>query len=75
MIIVLYIYFNRLSLFEGTDAMIFFVSLVGFNLFLKEDDKTNCMQESMSLFYRLSANRELYNTHFILFLNKIDLFR
>ena len=70
-----FVLYNRLPLFEGTDGMIYFVSLVGYNLFLKEDDTANCMVESMNLFNRLVANPFLSNAHLLLFLNKIDLFR
>ncbi|XP_065319179.1 guanine nucleotide-binding protein G(i) subunit alpha-like isoform X2 [Gordionus sp. m RMFG-2023] len=61
--------------FEGVTAIIFCVSLSGYDLKLAEDDDTNRMKESMKLFDSICNNKWFVDTSIILFLNKKDLFQ
>ncbi|XP_077992984.1 guanine nucleotide-binding protein G(q) subunit alpha-like [Glandiceps talaboti] len=62
--------------FDGVTAVIFFTSLNGFNELVDdfEDNTTNCLRDSLSLFKEIVRNEFLKSTDFILFLNKHDLF-
>jgi len=61
--------------FEGVTAIIFCVSLSGYDLVLAEDDEMNRMVESMKLFDSICNNKWFVDTSIILFLNKKDLFQ
>ncbi|XP_053207053.1 guanine nucleotide-binding protein G(i) subunit alpha-1-like [Panonychus citri] len=60
--------------FEGVTAIIFCVSLAGYDLVLAEDEEVNRMVESMKLFDSICNNKWFNDTAIILFLNKKDLF-
>ncbi|XP_035674326.1 guanine nucleotide-binding protein subunit alpha-11-like isoform X3 [Branchiostoma floridae] len=60
--------------FEGVTAVLFFTALSGFNELMDDDDKVNCLHDSLDLFRDLAYNKWLEQTDFILFLNKHDLF-
>ena len=60
--------------FEGVTAIIFCVSLSGYDLVLLEDEEVNRMIESIQLFDSICNNPWFKDTSIILFLNKKDLF-
>jgi len=60
--------------FEGVTAIIFCVSLSGYDLVLTEDEEMNRMMESLKLFDSIGNNKWFVDTSIILFLNKKDLF-
>ena len=61
--------------FEGVDAIIFCVSLSGYDLVLEEDETVSRMRESMQLFESICNNRWLLKSTIIIFFNKKDLFQ
>jgi len=61
--------------FDGVTAVIFCVALSEYDQTLREDDQQNRMKESLLLFDEICNSHWFRNTTFILFLNKIDLFR
>jgi len=61
--------------FEGVAAVIFVTSLSEYDQTLFEDGTTNRMIESLKLFEEVCNSRWFKDSHIILFLNKIDLFR
>jgi len=61
--------------FEDVRAIIFCVALSEYDLKLYEDNETNRMHESLQLFRDLCATPFFKQTNFIIFLNKMDLFR
>lgn len=61
--------------FENVTAVIFCVALSEYDQKLREDDTQNRMQESLLLFDEVCNSPWFRQTNFILFLNKIDLFR
>eukprot|EP00128_Syssomonas_multiformis_P019110 Colp12_sorted_trinity150504_noHs@17146 len=61
--------------FENVTAIIFCVSLSGYDLVLVEDDSMNRMQESLQLFDSICNSKWFVKTSIILFLNKVDLFK
>lgn len=60
--------------FEDVTAIIFFVSLNGYNQVLEEDDSVNRMHEALTLFRDTINHKFFRRTNIILFLNKLDLF-
>ncbi|XP_013396545.1 guanine nucleotide-binding protein G(o) subunit alpha isoform X1 [Lingula anatina] len=60
--------------FEGVTAVIFFVSLSGFNEMLEEDSTMNNLRDSLQTFQEMTHNQYLTKTDVMLFLNKHDLF-
>jgi len=64
-----------LSFFEGVTAVIFCVAINEFDLNLREQRSQNRMMDSLMLFEDISNNQWFRNTAFLLFLNKIDLFK
>nr|KAG5686293.1 hypothetical protein BaRGS_033937 [Batillaria attramentaria] len=60
--------------FESVTAVLFFVSLSGYDDTLEEDPSTNMLLDSLQAFHEVSHNHFLEKTDFILFLNKKDLF-
>ena len=60
--------------FNGVTAIIFCVALSEYDLNLYEDETTNRMQESLTLFNSICNNKWFIDTNIILFLNKKDLF-
>ncbi|KAJ3433872.1 guanine nucleotide-binding protein alpha-4 subunit-related [Anaeramoeba flamelloides] len=60
--------------FEGTNSVIFFVSLIGYNQVLLENKQINRMKESLNLFSEICKSPWFAETSIILFLNKQDLF-
>ena len=61
--------------FEGVTAVMFIISLSDYNQTLWEDDTTNRMQESEHLFGEMINNVFFRDTPFIVFFNKIDIFK
>lgn len=59
--------------FEGTDAVIFCVSLVDYARRLEEDSLVNRMDENVKLFDETCRTRWFHSSTFVLFLNKSDL--
>jgi len=60
--------------FDDVKALIFVVSLAGYNQVLFEDSSHNRMTEALNLFQQISNNPLFANTPIFLFLNKKDLF-
>lgn len=60
--------------FENVTAVLFVISLVGYDQVLREDESQNCMKESLLLFDEIINSPWFADTAFILFLNKLDLF-
>lgn len=61
--------------FEDVRAVLFVVSLSGYDMTLLEDNKVNRLVESLNLFEQIINNRWFKEASFVLFLNKLDLFR
>ena len=61
--------------FESVTSVIFFVSLIDYDLTLLEDSSQNRMQESVSLFDSVINSRWFQKSSLILFLNKADAFK
>jgi len=61
--------------FEGVTAVMFIISLSDYNQTLYEDETTNRMQESEKLFGEMLNNVFFRETPFIVFFNKLDMFR
>uniref|UniRef100_A0A6B2L8H9 Uncharacterized protein n=1 Tax=Arcella intermedia TaxID=1963864 RepID=A0A6B2L8H9_9EUKA len=64
-----------LHCFSDVSAVIYLAALNEYDMVLEEDGKTNRMQESLSLFQKLSDQPSFKSTAFILFLNKSDIFK
>ena len=62
-------------LFNHFFAVLFIISLSDFNQMLYEDDTTNRMRESQKLFDEILNSIFFKKTPFIVFFNKVDLFR
>ncbi|XP_031425603.1 guanine nucleotide binding protein (G protein), alpha activating activity polypeptide O, b [Clupea harengus] len=60
--------------FEDVTAIIFCVAMSGYDQMLHEDETTNRMHESLTLFDSICNNKFFVDTSIILFLNKKDLF-
>jgi len=61
--------------FDDVTAVLFIISLSDYNQTLYEDATTNRMQESEKLFGEMLNNIFFQETPFIVFFNKVDLFR
>ncbi|EEB16404.1 guanine nucleotide-binding protein G subunit alpha, putative [Pediculus humanus corporis] len=61
--------------FENVKAVLFVVSLSGYDMTLLEDPSVNRLEESLNLFSQIVNNRFFKESSFVLFLNKLDLFR
>jgi GTPase SAR1 family protein len=61
--------------FDGVTVVIFVVSLSEFDQKCYEDDTTNRLQESLHLFEETINNKWFINTPFLLYMNKMDLFK
>lgn len=61
--------------FENVKAVLFVVSLSGYDMTLLEDPRINRLVESLTLFSQIVNNRFFKDSSFVLFLNKLDLFR
>jgi guanine nucleotide-binding protein G(o) subunit alpha len=61
--------------FEDVTAIIFIVAISEYNQVLFEDEKTNRMHESLTLFEEIAGSKWFEKTAIILFLNKKDLFK
>ncbi|KAJ8362837.1 hypothetical protein SKAU_G00116680 [Synaphobranchus kaupii] len=61
--------------FEDVRAVLFVVSLSGYDMTLVEDPSMNRLQESLKLFSSICNNIFFRSTSMILFMNKIDLFQ
>ncbi|KAI7790842.1 guanine nucleotide binding protein (G protein) alpha v1 [Triplophysa rosa] len=64
-----------ISCFEDVRAVLFVVSLSGYDMTLVEDPSMNRLQESLKLFLSICNNVFFRSTSMILFMNKIDLFQ
>lgn len=60
--------------FEDVTAVIFLAALSAYDLVLREDENTNRMEESLTLFDDICNNKWFVKTSVVLFLNKTDLF-
>lgn len=60
--------------FDDVTAVIFVAALSGYDMRLFEDDITNRVSESLTLFEAICNNKFFLDTSMILFLNKTDLF-
>jgi GTPase SAR1 family protein len=60
--------------FQEVTAVIFFVAMSEYDLYLYEDDTTNRMHESLKLFDEICNSKWFESIPIILFLNKKDLF-
>eukprot|EP00055_Hartaetosiga_balthica_P009450 m.37678 g.37678 ORF g.37678 m.37678 type:complete len:358 (+) comp6751_c0_seq1:159-1232(+) len=60
--------------FDDVTSVIFVAALSGYDMRLYEDDITNRMHESLTLFEAICNNKFFLDTSMILFLNKTDLF-
>lgn len=60
--------------FDDVTAVIFVTALSGYDMKLFEDQETNRIHESLTLFDAICNNKFFLNTAMILFLNKTDLF-
>jgi len=61
--------------FQDVTAVLFIISLSDYNQTLYEDETTNRMQESEKLFGEMLNNVFFRDTPFIVFFNKVDLFK
>lgn len=61
--------------FSEVTAVIFVVSMSDYDQKCYEDDITNRMAESLDLFDEIVNGNWFKNTHVMLFLNKVDLFK
>lgn len=61
--------------FEDVRAVLFVVSLSGYDMTLLEDPSVNRLEESLNLFEQIVNNRWFKEASFVIFLNKLDLFR
>ncbi|KAK7790791.1 hypothetical protein R5R35_012050 [Gryllus longicercus] len=61
--------------FDDVRAVMFVVSLSGYDMTLVEDPSVNRLEESLTLFGQIVNNRFFREAAFVLFLNKLDLFR
>jgi len=61
--------------FDDVTAVMFIISLSDYNQNLYEDETTNRMQESEKLFGQMLNNVFFLDTPFIVFFNKVDLFK
>ena len=57
-------------LHDEIDAVVYVMSLSGYNQGLYEDHSTNCLEESLELFQRTASLPKLAETNFVVFLNK-----
>ncbi|KAL1005500.1 hypothetical protein UPYG_G00059910 [Umbra pygmaea] len=64
-----------ISCFEDVRAVLFVVSLSGYDMSLVEDPSMNRLLESLKLFSSICNNIFFRSTSMILFMNKIDLFQ
>ncbi|XP_051977607.1 guanine nucleotide-binding protein G(o) subunit alpha-like isoform X2 [Xyrauchen texanus] len=64
-----------ISCFEDVRAVLFVVSLSGYDMTLVEDPSMNRLKESLKLFSSICNNVFFRCTSMILFMNKIDLFQ
>ena len=60
--------------FDNCNAVVFVAALSEYDQVLYEDDGTNRMEESLSLFEQICNSKWFAETSVILFLNKQDLF-
>lgn len=61
--------------FDDVRAVLFVVSLSGYDMTLLEDSTVNRLEESLNLFTQIVNNLFFRDASFVLFLNKFDLFR
>lgn len=64
-----------IHVFQDVTAVMFIISLSDYNQTLYEDETTNRMQESEKLFSEMLNNVFFRETPFIVFFNKVDLFK
>jgi len=61
--------------FDNVSAIIYFTALDEYNRILLEDNSTNRLEESLSLFGEVTSSEYLVSRDIILFLNKSDIFK
>ncbi|CAG2102149.1 unnamed protein product [Medioppia subpectinata] len=64
-----------IQVFDGITAILFLVASSGFDTNLREDNQTNRLRESLSLFEDVWSSKFLIDSGFILFLNKQDVLK
>ena len=64
-----------LHAFDNVTAVIFVASISGYDSVLFEDETTNRITEALTLFEQICKMRFFKDQAFILFLNKVDIFR
>ena len=64
-----------IQVFDGISAILFLCESSGFNMKIREDNRTNRLQESLLVFEEVWNSRFLRESGFILFLNKQDILR
>jgi len=64
-----------LQCFHEVTAVLYLTAINEYDMVLEEDESTNRLVESLKLWKMISLTAYLKNTPFILFLNKIDLFK
>ena len=64
-----------IQVFDGITAILFMVSSSGFDMQLREDNQTNRLRESLSLFEDVWTSKFQIDSGFILFLNKQDILK
>lgn len=64
-----------LPCFQDVSAVIYLSAINEYDMRMEEDETTNRMEESLQLFNKLSCSQWLCDIPFILFLNKVDLFK
>ena len=60
--------------FDGVNVVLFVVAMSEYDQVLLENNHVNRMQESLSVFGEICSSRFLATSHFLLFLNKKDVF-
>ena len=61
-------------LFDNVSAVIYVMSLAGYDQNLSEDHTTNCLGETLKLFSKTTHERVFDSADWVVFLNKVDLF-
>ena len=64
-----------IQVFNGISAILFLVESSGFDTKIREDNKTNRLQESLEIFEQAWSSRFLRDVGFIIFLNKQDILK
>ena len=63
-----------LMCFDGVNVVLFVVAMSEYDQVLLEDNQVNRMHESLRVFGEICSSHFLVSSHFLLFLNKKDVF-